>query len=75
MTGMGGFAWVMGCHTCMVQNHGEADIGLRAFLVSANATSNTIDVEVDIDWGMHCNADALAEQAAIIANRMGKGWD
>ena len=48
----------------------EVDIGLRAFWYRPMLLRNTIDVEVDIDWGIHCNADALAEQAAVMANRM-----
>ena len=71
MTGMGGLRMGDGVpYVHGPETMGEVDIGLRAFWYRPMLLRNTIDVEVDIDWGIHCNADALAEQAAIMANRM-----
>jgi len=71
MTGMGGLR--MGEGTPFIhgpETMGEADVGLRAFWYRPMLRRDSEGPDVDLDWGIHCNADALSEQAAIIANRM-----
>ena len=49
---------------------GEADIGLRCFWYRPMFERQTNELNVNPNWGIHCNADMLAEQAAMIANKM-----
>jgi hypothetical protein len=49
---------------------GEADIGLHSFWYKPMFDRAAGEPSVDRDWGIHCNADALANLAAEIANRM-----